>query len=131
MLGPAPVSLDPAGDGGAWRWAVAGLHGAAAAVLLAWRVDLWTLLAAVGLMTAGAAALRVRAGARLAWDGQAWALDGRPVSAAIALDLDGWMLLQLREEAGRRHWLPLSPARAGAAWPALRAALYGTPLQAG
>jgi hypothetical protein len=131
MIGSAPVSLDPAGDGGAWRWAAVVLHAAAAAALLAWRVEPWTMPAAFGLLVAGAAALRVRAGRRLVWDGRAWALDGRPVQAEIALDLIGWMLLLLRDEAGRRHWLPLSPARAGAAWPALRAALFGTRPQAG
>ena len=131
MLGPAPVSLDPAGDGGAWRWAVAVLHAVAAGVVLAWRIEPWTLLIAIGLLAAGAMTLRGRVSVRLAWDGQAWSLDGRPVSAVIALDLGGWMLIALRDAGGFRHWLPLSPGRAGAAWPALRAALYGMPLQAG
>jgi hypothetical protein len=131
MPGPAPVALDLAGDGGAWRWAVILLHGLTAASLLAWRFDVWTLVAAFGVLVAGVGATGASAAGRLVWDGQVWAFDGRSVRPTLAVDLGGWMLLQWRDEAGRRCWRPLSPARAGAAWPALRAALYGAPGQAG
>ncbi len=131
MHGPAPVSLDAAGDGGAWRWAVAGLHGLAAAALLAWRPTPWTALAALLLILL---ALRIwrqtPVAQRLAWDGQAWQLDGRPVRPTVTLDLGGWMLLQLRGAGFVSSWLPLSPARAGGDWPALRAALHAVPVQA-
>ena len=111
-------------DGGAWRTATAALHGAAAAAVLAW-------LGAPALVVAPAAALAAALAARrpppaptLDGDGRTWRLDGDRIDPpAIVLDLGGWMLLAL---PGRR-WAPVSPAGAGPAWPALRAALYCIP----
>ena len=134
MHGPAPVSLDPAGDGGFWRGLVALVHALAALTLLAWQPGGWPTLAALGVAVAGAWAWRQcspsGSSRRLAWDGQGWEFDGHAVTPAVALDLGGWMLLRLRRDGSGAYWLPLSPARAGSAWPALRTALYAAPVQA-
>jgi len=131
MHGPTPVFLDAAGDGGAWRWVAAGLHGLAAAALLAWWPTHWTALAALVLILVALRTWRrTPAAQRLAWDGRAWQLDGRPVRPTVALDLGGWMLLQLRGADPDSSWLALSPARAAGVWPALRAALHAAPAQA-
>ena len=110
-------------DGGAWRSATAALHGAAAAVVPAW-------LGAPALVVAAAAAAAAALAARLrpptptlGWDGRTWRLDGDRIEPpVVVLDLGGWLLLAL---PGRR-WAPVSPAGAGPAWPALRAALYSS-----
>ena len=47
---------------------------------------------------------------------------------AVALDLGPFMLIRLRPAGARRHdWWAVTAAEAGAAWPALRAALYSRP----
>ncbi len=132
MHGPAPVSLEAAGDEGAWRHGVLGLHLMTATVLLVWRPELWTVAVAVALALAGVAAWRAdlhSARGRLHWDGQRWTLDECAVQPAVAVDLGGWMLLRLRRPGARFPlwpplWRPLSVRRAGAAWVPLRAALY-------
>ncbi len=133
MQGPAPVSLEAAGDGGAWRHALIALHLAAAGAMLAWAPGLPAGLAAIAVVAAGVRSGRGSAPtgstpALLAWDGQTWRLGERAVRPRVALDLGGWMLLRLdpADAPGRRHWLPLSAAVAGAAWPPLRAALFST-----
>jgi hypothetical protein len=121
MQAPAALSRDGC-DGGAWRTAVALLHGLAAAAVLAWALaPMWAVL---GLLVAGLV-WRVAAtpSPRLVWDGRAWQLDGAEAQPAIALDLGGWILIRVHA-AGRRHWLPLSPAADPAGWVALRAALH-------
>lgn len=127
MQGPAPVSLDSAGDGGVWKVLVIALHGLAVAALLAWRPGPWTAVAAFVVAGAGLVAWRRTSAASpaLRFDGRAWTLDGGSVDAGIALDLGTWILLRLAG-AGGVQWLPVSAARAGASWPSLRAALYAT-----
>ena len=79
---------------------------------------------------------------RLAWDGQAWQLDGRAGRVRVALDLGGWMLLHFRADqradaavqgdtggAARDGWLPLSLA--AGAWAPMRSALYAAAAPAG
>ena len=58
----------------------------------------------------------------LAWDGQAWWLDGQPVTASLQLDLSVGLLLRVRSAGGQR-WLGISRAEAGAAWHRLRVAV--------
>lgn len=131
MRGPAPLSLQAPADGGAWRRAWLALHLSAAAALLAWAPGAISAWAALGLLALGLRSWRrmaPAAGPALAWDGQAWRVGERAVQVRLALDLGGWMLLRLDGEDRARDWLPLSPARAGALWPALRAALYATAL---
>lgn len=112
-------------DAGAWRAAVAALHGLAAAAMLAW-------LAGPAWVPLGAAALWLAwrhapvSAPLLAWDGQGWWLDGAPGRPRIALDLGVWMLLRFDADAdaGRRHWLPVSTAAGH--WTAWRAALVAS-----
>jgi hypothetical protein len=130
MQGPAPVTLEAAGDGGLWRLAVGLLHAAAAAAVLAWRPGVATAVAAAGLLALGGWTLRAMARAGrppLSWDGQGWRHGAGPVHPQVALDLGGWMLLRLAPGAGgSATWLPVSAAAAGGAWAALRAALYAS-----
>ena len=134
MQGPAPVSLEAAGDGGRWRLAMLGLHLLAAGALLAWQPGPVMLMLAALLALSGLLAWRAdarRAAPSLRWDGQTWWLGAQAVQPRVALDLGAWLLLRLRPP-GRvlaTAWLPLSArcARAaGASWPALRAALVAT-----
>jgi hypothetical protein len=60
----------------------------------------------------------------LAWDGQAWRWAGRSGRAHVAVDLLDWMLVRFKPDEGAVVWMPLSEAGVGAAWPAIRAALY-------
>jgi len=129
MRGHAPVSLEAAGDGGAWRWTLVGLHGLAAVVLGRWwplpgGLLMAALVALVGLLVWRAE--RRQTAVALRWDGQGWWWADQAVRPRIALDLGGWLLLRLMPASpgvtGR--WLPLSGRRAGSNWPALRTALY-------
>ena len=134
MQGPAPVSLEAAGDGGRWRFATLGLHLLAAGALLAWQpvpVMLMPalLLALIGLLAWRAEATRPAPGLR--WDGQGWWLGEDAVQPQVTLDLGDWMLLRLRLPGRVRAtaWWPLSARRvnaAGTSWPALRSALVAT-----
>jgi hypothetical protein len=113
----------PARDGGGWRWVRTALPGLATATLLAWALH--PAAAVGGLMVA--ALCWQRAGRvdvpELRHDKTGWSLDGAPMAApAIVLDTGGWMLLALTDA----RWVAVSPAGAGAAWPALRAALYSS-----
>jgi hypothetical protein len=112
----------PGRDGGIWRLVCAALPGLAAAALLAWALPPATALA--GLLVAAACWRWQRVAApELRHDKAGWQIDGAPVAApAIVLDTGGWMLLAF---AGAR-WVAVSPAGAGPAWPALRAALYSS-----
>jgi hypothetical protein len=130
-------------DGGAWRAAWAALHGLAAASLAAWLVHPAGALLGLPVMALAWWWMPPSGPHRLAWDGQAWRLDGCAGQARIALDLGVWMLLDFRADqpadgagndvvhdaghdaapgARRNAWLPLSPA--AGAWAPLRAALY-------
>ena len=71
----------------------------------------------------------------LAWDGQVWSLSRQapePLAGRVAvmLDLGNWMLLRFDSQQPARPrwrsqiWLPLKQSDAGAAWPAVRAALF-------
>ena len=118
------------------RVALAALGAAAAASLAAWLAALASAPVGLALALALAAGLagavpgwRWRpATAQLRWDGQAWSLlpagATTPVAGrvAVAVDLDGWLLLRFHGATGRR-WLPLSRRRHRAAWHALRCAL--------
>ena len=134
MHGPAPVSLEAAGDTGAWRRCTLGLHLVTAVALLAWRPGWWTALAALVLGLMAVAAWRVDkqpACGRLHWDGQRWTLDERSVHPLPVFDLGDWLLLRVRlHGTWRPLWWPLSARRVGAAWVPLRAALYAAPARA-
>ena len=122
-------------DGGAWRAAWAVLHGLAVASLAAWLVHPAGALLWLPVMALAWWWMPPSGPLRLAWDGQAWQLDGRAGRVRVALDLGGWMLLHFRADqradaavqgdaggAARDGWLPLSPA--AGAWAPMRAALY-------
>lgn len=59
----------------------------------------------------------------LAWDGQRWALRGRPGEVDVMLDLGGWMLLRVHCADGGT-WVPLALPRDG------RSALFRAALHA-
>jgi hypothetical protein len=106
-------------DGGAWRWTAAALQAAAVAAVAAWLAG--PAAAVLGVPLLALALRRPPAPPQLSFDGRSWQVDGAPADRpAVALDLGGWMLLDL----GRGRFAPVSPA-GGADWPRLRAALYG------
>ena len=116
---------------GAWRGALALLPGLAAAALVAWALGHLQRPAWPALLVAVPVAVWAWRRARpqavtLAWDGQRWSADGSPGHLDLMIDLGPWMLLRLRPDkpARRSVWLPVSPVDAGAAWHALRAAVY-------
>lgn len=125
--------------GRAWRLLQAALQGLTAAVLAAWllahlkegpaapgaAVVLHAAVACgLGLLAAGLS-WRVlhHSPVQLAWDGQAWQLDDAEVHVALALSGASFVLLKLRTNNGTR-WLGLGSREAGAAWHALRVALF-------
>jgi hypothetical protein len=125
---PPPALSLVCHDGGAWRMAVAALHGLAAAAVLAWLAGPLSALAALPL-TWFVWRYTPERRPLLSWDGQGWRLDGRAGRAGIALDLGPWLLLRFDADdddgrARRRSWFPLSPA--AGAWPAVCAALVAT-----
>ncbi|MDO9072856.1 MAG: hypothetical protein Q7U73_06300 [Rubrivivax sp.] len=66
----------------------------------------------------------------LQWDGQRWTADGLPGRLQLMFDLGPFMLLRLHPAdaaSGRVPWLAVTAAEAGAAWHALRAAVYSRP----
>ncbi len=63
----------------------------------------------------------------LQWDGQRWTADGVPGRLQLMFDLGPFLLLRLHPEQGRGPWVPVTAAEAGAAWHALRAAVYSRP----
>jgi hypothetical protein len=149
-----------------WRAAAIGLPALAVASLGAWASQTaglsggWALVLASKLAALTAAGLAIRRPSthELAWNGQAWQVDGQPTRVQVMLDLGPLLLLRLRpnqaaagaeladradhvELAARPerhqgapdkpvHWLPLAASEAGPAWGALRAAVYARPSQA-
>jgi hypothetical protein len=117
-------------DGGAWRAVVFALHGFAAGTLMAWLAGPgWAVLCFGGSLLTVLVVLRLwqpagQAPPVLAWDGQAWQLDGAPGRPGIALDVGVWMLLCFDGDGGGRRWLPVSAA--AGAWTAWRAALVAS-----
>lgn len=68
----------------------------------------------------------------LQWDGQCWTADGVPGRLQLMLDLGPCLLLRLHPASaadGRGPWLAVTAAEAGAAWHALRAAVYSRPAE--
>jgi len=63
----------------------------------------------------------------LNWDAQVWTVDGRAVELRLMVDLGFWLLLRSHPLTtdDKPQWLPVSRAHAGAALPALRAAVVG------
>ncbi|WP_425261535.1 hypothetical protein ACPOLB_11680 [Rubrivivax sp. RP6-9] len=118
---------------GAWRWLHVLLAAAAGGALALWALlhlmqPGWFALGAAGAAALSAWRLVRPQPAHLAWDGEAWRLDGVPVAADLMLDLPRWLLLRLRALPGGAvagtRWLAVPAAEAGPAWRALRAALY-------
>jgi hypothetical protein len=128
MRAAPPVTVHGTGGAG-WRATRALLPGLTACVLLFWALQRlalveapWDLAAAlVAGLAATVPAWRLAAPrtATLAWDGQAWLLDGQPGTLRLMVDAGGWLLLR----HGRR-WLALAAADAGAQWHALRVAVH-------
>ncbi len=134
MRAPPAVAVRCTG-GWPWRLPNVVLPALAAAVAAA-----WTLLhfeAAVAPAAAPAAAVLLLAWRLsrprqrlLQWDGQRWTVDGLPGRLQLMIDLGPFLLLRLlrlqREDAacGRGPWLAVTATEAGAAWHALRAAVY-------
>lgn len=97
-----------------------------------WRQGLFLLLY---LMTAGLALrqwYRAPCGL-LQWDGRAWHWSAWPAAAGplqVRLDGQSWLLVSLRDNAGRTLWLWLERRTDAAAWSALRRAAFA-PLRSG
>ncbi|MEO7007629.1 MAG: hypothetical protein ABI156_00645 [Caldimonas sp.] len=132
---------------GWWRGALFGLALAAIVVLAAWArtsidVHADAMIAAAGLAglvcVAGVLSAAVVRPARLRWDGRTWqlgsvdtALEPRPGSLQVQIDLGAWMLLRFAaNDAGPRRrvvWLPVQRRGLEAQWHALRCAVHAPP----
>jgi len=130
---PAPPVAVLCTGGRRWRALQAALPALAAAALTAWglqHAEHASLLPALAV-SATIAALAWRLAAPrpvpLAWDGQQWTADGVPGQLAVMIDIGPALLLRLRPQGGGALWLPLTAREAGAAWPALRGAVYSRP----
>ncbi|WP_428419959.1 hypothetical protein [Methylibium sp.] len=132
------VMVRPGGRVRAALWLLAALAVAVTAVWAVQRADGLAAIA-VALVTAGAAWLlwqdRCEPVLSLRWDGAVWwlgpasgAAEPQPGRVAVALDLDGCLLLRFRADApGPRRstrWLPLQRRGLEADWHALRCAAY-------
>lgn len=132
MRGAPPVQM-ACGRDAAWSSFVALVAASAMASLGGWLAWSGPLPVPVAWAVTLAAALCVgmlvwwhadRApAARLAWDGQAWQLEGASGELAVMIDTGGWMLLRWRGGNGVR-WLPLAPRRCGAPAHLARAAVH-------
>ena len=125
-----------------WRAVNVLLACAAAAVGVAWAALQFNATPGIAALCAGVAATVAgscrawclardpRATAALAWDGALWtwqagAGESCVVEVQAMLDLGPWMLLRFVPGNGRIvWWQPASRRSTGAAWPALRAAVY-------
>ncbi len=130
---------------GAWRWGVVALTGAAGASMALWLAALFGTAAGASAVSTAAAALAAAVAAvratrlgplELGFDGLQWSLEGCGAVGRVdvVIDLGSWMLLRhvSQDARGRVHWLPVSRARLGARWHALRcAACAGAPQAAG
>ncbi len=67
-------------------------------------------------------------GGRLLWDGQAWSWTSADTSSfgvmAVHLDLQSWLVLSLRTDAGVRIWLWPQRSTDAMHWSALRQAVF-------
>ncbi len=127
----APALAVEVGVSLAWRLAQSWLWASAFGALCAWILARAGHAASLGLLAvvvSGLVAWKILrdAAAALAWDGQQWLLDGKPVHVTVALDLDRWLLLRLQgaDDAARVRWMPATAAQVGTRWHGLRAALY-------
>jgi hypothetical protein len=131
-----PVSLR-AGGGALWSALRLGLPALAAGSVGLWWLEqvqapgwlAWSSPLLAALSAALLAGWRGREQpVELAWDGQRWSADGRTGRLDVMIDLQDWLLLRLRSEApAATRWIALSARDCGAAWPALRVALYARP----
>lgn len=153
MQPPPPLALRcPASR--AWREACGVVSAAAGAAFAAWlaRQGEWPPLAMAAAALAAALAFGAlgrrlpgghagsAAAIEMAWDGERWHVDGAPGRIELMLDLGHrLMLLRMRPDSGKRggraRWLAIEapgvishPAgEGGAAWRALRTAIYSPP----
>jgi hypothetical protein len=122
----------------AWLFAAACVGLLAALASAAWAADgsllRWIVpgVVVVGMAAWCATAWR-RAPQRLRWDGQDWGCGpfepARPAAIGrltVAVDIDAWLLLRFEPTgaARRSRWIAASRPGLGAAWPALRRAVY-------
>ncbi len=134
MRAAAPVAVLGSGGPG-WRAVQTALPALAAASLAAWGLahfeqPAWPAWGPALLVGVGAWRATSPQARELRWDGQTWSLDGTAGRPAVALDLGVFLLIRLRTEPPfRDRWWAVTAAEAGAAWPALRAALYSRPPQ--
>ncbi|MCW5632628.1 MAG: hypothetical protein KIT17_04760 [Rubrivivax sp.] len=139
---PAPLLALRCPPSRSWQvlcMALGSIAGAAFAGWAAGHLELAPSATGVALVAGVAAGLlygRTAAGpARatdLAWDGEAWRVDGEAGTLQVMLDLDRWLLLRWRAGggAGRPHRRWVVVCRSGQAAGdvhALRAALYSRP----
>jgi hypothetical protein len=136
----APAVAVQGRGGPLWAALSVGLPACAAAALAAWlaaHADAGgTGTVAAAAVAAGAVLLRQgrrwRASpcASLQWDGQRWTVDGTPGTLQLTLDLGLVLVLRLHAEGGGTRWLAVGAGEAGAAWHALRCAVYSRPPRA-
>jgi hypothetical protein len=114
----------------------------ALSALAAWAASAWALqsigldiewAAFAGLSTAALAFWLARPRPHcLSFNGERWDVDGVVATQEVMLDAFGLLLLRLRAQpAGATSWLACTEGEAGAAYHALRVALYAHPKPAG
>jgi hypothetical protein len=134
----APAVQVSIGPDRLWSALSLGLGASAGASLAAWAAqwlqspDAWTFAsAAIGGLLVAALAWHFAGPApgRLGWDGERWWW--QPADAPqqegdvrLMMDVGPWMLLRFEPNRGVGSWLPMSRRGAGAAWHALRIAVY-------
>lgn len=136
---PVRIACDAAG---LWQPVQAALYALSGAVVAMWLASiveasamLRTLSALAGAGLAGSAASRVirPLPSELVWDGRCWSWQGRPGRVDVMLDLDRWLLLRFRSDAGDRvRWLGAAAGGPREGFARGRAALYSpvTPAEA-
>jgi hypothetical protein len=131
MRAPPAVAVRCTG-GWPWRWLNVALPAVAAGVASIWALLHFEVPVAPAAAVAAVVLLLAWRLSRsreqlLQWDGQRWTVDGVPGRLQLMLDLGPFLLLRLHPEQGRGLWLAVTAAEAGAAWHALRAAVYSRP----
>ncbi|RVU44218.1 hypothetical protein EOE66_16110 [Rubrivivax rivuli] len=136
----APAVAVQGRGGPLWAALSMGLPACAAAALAAWgsaHADAGgASTAAAGALAACAALLwqwrrwRAEPCVALQWDGQRWTADGTAGTLQLMLDLGPVLVLRLHAEGGGTRWLAIGAGEAGAAWHALRCAVYSRPPRA-